>query len=498
MRCKGLESKFMSADEAAALVQPGATIGVSGFTPAGYPKAVPLALEKRANNGEDLRLTIMTGASVGPEIDEALAKSGAMARRYPYQTNSTLRKHINDGSIKYDDLHLSQSSQQVKEGFLGPVHFAIVEALAITEDGNIIPTTAVGNSNIYVESAEKVIIELNTSQPMDLEGIHDIYDIPLPPHREPIPISNVRDRIGKPYIECDPDKIVAIVETDLPDKTRSVAPVDDISKKMAQNLIGFLKQEVEEGRLPENLLPLQSGVGSVANAVLAGLEDSDFEHLEVYSEVLQDSVFSLIDCGKIDFASGTSITLSPEKAATLNEDIKKYRDKIILRPQEISNNPEVARRIGVIAMNTALEADIYGNVNSTHVAGTRMMNGIGGSGDFARSAYLTIFTTASTAKGGDVSSIVPFVSHVDHTEHDVMVLVTEQGVADLRGLAPTERAHLIIEKCVHPDYKDALRDYVKKAEQGKYLHTPHVLSEAFSWHERLNKTGSMKIKEDDK
>src|SRR5699024_4693300 len=131
------------------LVQPGATIGVSGFTPAGYPKAVPLALEKRANNGEDLKLTIMTGASVGPEIDEALAKSGAMARRYPYQTNSTLRKHINDGSIKYDDLHLRQSSQQVKEGFLGPVHFAIVEALAITEDGNIIPTTAVGNSNIY-------------------------------------------------------------------------------------------------------------------------------------------------------------------------------------------------------------------------------------------------------------------------------------------------------------------------------------------------------------
>ena len=78
--------------------------------------------------------------------------------------------------------------------------------------------------------------------------------------------------------------------------------------------------------------------------------------------------------------------------------IDEYRKKIILRPQEISNNPGIARRIGVIAMNTAIEFDIFGNVNSTHIMGSKMMNGVGGSGDFARSAYLTIFCTNSVAK----------------------------------------------------------------------------------------------------
>lgn len=493
MRCPKLADKVMSASEAASFIKPGMTVGTSGFTPAGYPKAIPLELQKRAEAGEELNLTIITGASVGPEIDGALSESGAMARRYPYQTNASLRNKINAGEIMYADMHLSQVGQQIKEGFFGPIHVAVVEAVAITEDGGIVPSTSVGNSNIFIDTAEKVIIEINTSQPLELEGVHDIYSLPCPPNREPIPLSKPDQRIGTTYIPCDPEKIVAIVETDIVDKTRSVAPIDDLSKKMAANLIEFLSKEVEAGRLPKNLLPLQSGVGSVANAVLAGLADSDFENLTVYSEVLQDSVFQLIDCNKVDFASGTSITLSPEMVEKLPEDIVKYCDKIVLRPQEISNNPEISRRLGVIAMNTALEADIYGNVNSTHVSGTRMMNGIGGSGDFARSAYLTIFTTASTAKDGKVSSIVPMVSHVDHTEHDVMVIVTEQGVADLRGLAPAERADLIIEKCVHPDYKEALRDYVKRAKECKFKHTPHILSEALSWYTRLEETGTMKV-----
>ena len=118
----------------------------------------------------------------------------------------------------------------------------------------------------------------------------------------------------------------------------------------------------------------------------------------------------------------------------------RYRDSIILRPQEISNHPELIRRLGCLAMNGMIEADIYGNVNSTHVNGTAIMNGIGGSGDFARNAYISFFMTPSTAKKGAVSCIVPMVTHVDHTEHDVHVLVTEQGLADLRGLSPKQRA----------------------------------------------------------
>lgn len=491
-RCKSLDSKVMTAEEAAKFINDGMVVGTSGFTPAGYPKAVPLALAKRAENGEQIGITLITGASVGPELDGALASSGVMKRRFPYQTNNDIRNKINDGTIKYQDMHLSHVPQLVKYGFLGEMDIAIVEAVAITEDGGIVPSTSIGNSATFVECAEKVIVEINTSQPLALEGVHDIYLPKAPPHREALPLVEASQRIGTTYIPCDPSKIVAVVFTDIPDATRPVAPIDEVSKKMAANLIGFLEKEVEAGRLPKNLLPLQSGVGSVANAVLGGLNDSKFENLEVYSEVLQDSVLDLLDSGKVKFASGTSITLSPDLLPKFYANFEKYKDKIMLRPQEISNSPEIARRIGVISLNTAIECDIYGNVNSTHIMGSRMMNGIGGSGDFTRNAYLSVFTTESIAKNGDISSIVPMVSHHDHTEHDVMVIVTEQGVADLRGLNPQERAEAIIENCAHPDYKDKLRDYLSRASSGKLKHTPHLLNEALSWHQKFVETGSMK------
>ena len=492
LRCKELESKVMTAQEAAKIFENDMVVGASGFTPAGYPKAVPIELAKRAENGEEIGITLITGASVGPELDKELAVSGVMKRRFPYQTTNECRNAINEGKIKYQDMHLSHVPQWVKYGYFGEMDIAIVEAVAITEDGGIVPSTSIGNSATFIENAKKVIVEINTSQPAELEGIHDIYLPQAPPNREPIPLVSVSQRIGTTYIPCDKEKIAAIVFTDISDSTRAVAPIDDTSRKMAQNLIKFLKEEVRLGRLPENLLPLQSGVGSVANAVLGGLCDSDFENLEVYSEVLQDSVLDLINANKVKFSSGTSITLSPHRLPGFYEEFDKYKDKMILRPQEISNHPEVARRLGVIAMNTAIEVDIYGNVNSTHIMGSRMMNGIGGSGDFTRNAYLSIFTTESIAKNGDISSIVPMVSHHDHTEHDVMVIVTEQGVADLRGLCPQERAEAIIENCAHPDYKEKLRDYYNRAKEGKFKHTPHLLKEALSWHEKFLETGNMK------
>ncbi len=493
LRCNELKSKVMNAMDASQFVKDGMVVATSGFTPAGYPKSVPEALAQRAKDGEKIGITLLTGASVGPELDGMLTESGVIKRRFPYQTNSTVRNAINDGTVKYQDMHLSHVGQQMSYGFFGNIDIAIIEACAITEDGYIVPTTSVGISNIAVREADKVIVEINSTQPVELEGIHDIYDLANPPKRQAIPLTDPTERIGTPYIKCDKSKIVAIVNSDKIDQTRAVAPVDDISKKMADNLIGFLKNEVKEERLPNTLLPLQSGVGSVANAILGGLVDSEFKDLVVYSEVIQDSVLDLLDAGTVKLASGTSITLSPELLPHFYKNFDKYKNKLILRPQEISNNPEIARRLGVISMNTAIEVDIYGNVNSTHIMGDRLMNGIGGSGDFTRNAYLSIFTTESIAKGGDISTIVPMVSHHDHTEHDVHVIVTEQGVADLRGKDPVERAREIINNCSHQDYKDELNDYLNRALEGKYKHTPHIISEALSWHDRFNRTGSMKI-----
>ncbi|NPV26820.1 MAG: acetyl-CoA hydrolase/transferase family protein [Firmicutes bacterium] len=489
---QSLRSKIISAEEAARLIKDGMNVATSGFTPSGYPKAVPLALAKRAEGGERIKINLLTGASVGDELDGALTRAGVINRRLPYQTNESLRKAINAGEVMYTDLHLSHVAQQTRYGFFGKIDVAIVEAALITQEGYLIPTTSVGNTPSYVQQAEMVIVEVNISQPLELEGMHDIYIPADPPHRLPIPLKKAADRIGTPYIPCSPEKIAAIVITDIKDRVRPLAPVDEISKRMANNLIEFFQFEVRKGRLPKNLLPLQSGVGSVANAILAGLVDSSFENLDFYSEVIQDSVFDLIDAGKIRIASGTSLTPSAEGLVRFYNNINHYREKIILRPQEISNNPEIARRIGSISMNTAIEVDIYGNVNSTHIMGSRMMNGIGGSGDFTRNAYLSIFATESIAKDGAISSIVPMVSHVDHTEHDVHVIITEQGVADLRNLSPRERARVIINNCAHPDYRPMLLDYLDRAEREVGAHTPHLLNEALSWHIRFMQHGSMK------
>jgi succinyl-CoA:acetate CoA-transferase len=456
-------SKLTTPDEAALLIKDGMTVGTSGFTMAGYPKAVPLALARRAEAGEDIKITLITGASVGDELDGALARAGVIGRRYPYQTNDAIRERINLGDIAYVDMHLSQVPFYIKQGYFGKIDVAIVEAVAIDEMGNIIPSASLGCSNVLMEYADKVIVEINTTQSMGLAGYHDVYSPKPIPHTEPISITKTGDRIGTPYISCPSDKLAAVVYCDIPDGTRPIPPIDDGSRKMAGHLLNFLKSEMAAGRLPDPLPPLQSGVGAVANAVLSGFIESDFNHLSLYSEVLQDSVLDLIDAGKVDFASGTALTLSPDKLLLFYKNIEQYRSKIVLRPQEISNSPEVVRRLGAIAVNTALEADLSGNINSTHLNGTYIMNGLGGSGDFTRNALISIFTTLSTAKNGTLSCIVPTVSHVDHTEHDVDILITERGIADLRGLTAYERAEKIIKNCAHPGFKDDLQAYIHYA-----------------------------------
>ncbi len=492
-----LRSKIMSADEAAALIPSGVNIGMSGFTGAGYPKELPLALARRIGaaheKGEPFKVSIWTGASTAPELDGALAKVDGIELRLPYQSDPTCRERINAGEMEYIDIHLSHVAQFAWFGFLGHLDVAVVEVAAVMDGGRLVPSGSVGNNKTWLDLADKVILEVNRRQSLSLEGMHDIYyGTRLPPHRQPIPLIDPGDRIGTPYLMCDPAKIIAIVETNQPDRNTAFSAPDENSRAIADHIIDFLQHEVRKGRLSNSLLPLQSGVGNVANAVFAGLKDGPFENLTAYTEVLQDGMLDLIASGTLTFASATALSLSHEMLARFEGDIENFRKKIVLRPQEISNHPEIIRRLGVIAMNGMIEADIYGNVNSTHIMGSSIMNGIGGSGDFARNGYLSFFMTPSVAKGGAISCIVPMVSHVDHTEHDVQVIVTEQGLADLRGLAPRQRARLIIEKCAHPHFRPALEDYYSRAIRGAPgLHTPHLLDEALNWHTRYLQRGSM-------
>jgi succinyl-CoA:acetate CoA-transferase len=497
-----LAQKIMSAEEAAALIQSGDQIGMSGFTGSGYPKAVPVELARRiaeANlRGQKFQVSVFTGASTGPELDGALAMAGGIHLRLPYQSDPETRKRINAGEMEYMDIHLSHVAQFVEYGFLGKLNVALVEVTAVLEDGRLIPSSSIGNNKTWIDQAERVILEVNSWQPAALEGMHDIYyGLQPPPNRGPIPLVHPGQRIGSPYLELPAEKVVAIVVTDSPDRNSAFKPPDQASKRIAGHILEFLSWEVQKGRMPANLLPLQSGVGNIANAVLFGLEEGSFEGLTSYTEVIQDGMIRLLKSGKLTCASATAFSLSPDVLNEVNANMASYRDRIVMRPQEISNHPEIIRRLGVIAMNGMIEADMYGNVNSTHVMGSRIQNGIGGSGDFARNGYLSIFMAPSTAQKGTISTVVPMVSHVDHTEHDVQVIVTEQGLADLRGLSPRQRAHLIIEKCCNPDYKPMLLDYLNRAERLSYgKHTAHLMTEALGWHNRYLRSGSMRMREE--
>lgn len=494
----GLASRLASPEDAAALIPNGATVGMSGFTGSGYPKSVPMALAKRIEGehaaGRPFKVKVWTGASTGPELDGALAKANGIEFRLPYNSDPLARERINRGEMQYFDMHLSQVAPMAWQGFLGKLDIAVVEVAGIRPDGSLIPSSSVGNNKTWIERADKVILEVNRWQNAALKGMHDIYyGAALPPNRVPIPLVRPNDRIGEPYLRCPPEKVAAVVETDAPDRNLPFAAPDDSARFIAGHIIDFLSHEVKVGRLPASLLPIQSGVGNVANAVLQGLVESPFEGLQAFTEVLQDGMLDLMEAGKLVSTSATAFSLSPEAAARLNRDMERFRGRLILRPQEISNHPELVRRLGCIAMNGLIEADIYGAVNSTHVMGSRIQNGIGGSGDFARNAYISIFMTPSTAKGGKISAIVPKAAHVDHIPQDVQVIVTEQGLADLRGLSPRQRARVIIDRCAHPDYRDALEDYYARAcMDGQAGQSPILLGEAFSWHQRYLYTGDMR------
>ncbi len=499
VRPPALRRKICSAEDAAALIGNGMTIGSGGFTPSGTPKAVPRALAARIEEahaqGHPFAIRLFTGASTSPDLDGALARVSGVSFRMPYNGDATMRAKINAGETAYVDLHLSKVAPWVRAGFFGKVDIAVIEAAAILEDGGIVPTLAVGNNKTWLDLAEKVIIEVNSWHNPAIHGLHDIWGGDLhPEERLPIPIRRPDDRIGETVFRVDPDKIAAIVLTNEPDQNASFRDTDDSARQIAGHLMEFFRHETAHGRLPPALPPLQSGVGNVANAVMAAFVDSPFENLFAYTEVIQDGMLAMIHSGKMRAVSGSAFSVSRDAVEILNRDMETLREKLILRPQEISNNPEIIRRLGCVTMNTMIEADIYGNVNSTRVMGSRVQNGIGGSGDFARSSHLSIFMAPSTAKNSAISAIVPMTAHVDHISQDVQIMVTEQGLADLRGLPARQRARLIIERCAHPEYRPMLKDYLIRAENGVYGgETPHLLTESLCWHQRFIETGSMRI-----
>jgi succinyl-CoA:acetate CoA-transferase len=469
----------LDAETAAAGIDADATVLTSGFGSVGYPKLIPLAL---AESDRELSLTVVSSGNVGAEIDVDLVESGAIERRFSYQSSSVARAKTNAREIAFSDRNASAIGDEVQYGGLVDPDVAIVEAIAVG-DGWFVPSTSLGQVPAFVAAADELLIELNRAQPLELQALHDVYRPDAPPDRGPIPLADPGGRIGDPYVEFDPPKLVAVVETDRADDTYTFRDPTDDDLAIAANLGDFLADELARSPAFDDAVHLQFGVGSLGNALMGELKELDFGDRDVvyFGELIQDGLFDMLDAGRLESASATSLALTDEGQRRLFDDVARYAEDVVLRPADVSNHPGLIDRFGVVGVNSAVEVDIYGNVNSTHARGTRMINGIGGSADYNRNALVSVCALPSTLKGGSISRVVPMAFHVDHTEHDVDVFVTEQGVADVRGLSPVERAERIIEECAHPSVAPELRAYLDDVRE-QDNHIPHDVARAAEWH----------------
>jgi succinyl-CoA:acetate CoA-transferase len=180
------------------------------------------------------------------------------------------------------------------------------EVTAVLEGGRLVPSSSLGNNRTWIDQAEKVTLEVNAWQPAELEGMHDIYyGLENPPHRQPIPLTHTGQRNWHSPSPRRSRKVAAIVLTDSPDRNSAFESPDEASRRIAGHILDFLGWEVKKGRIPGSLLPLQSGVGNIANAVLFGLQEGPFENMTSYTEVIQDGMIELLRSGKLTCASAT-------------------------------------------------------------------------------------------------------------------------------------------------------------------------------------------------
>lgn len=487
--CPSLKKRITSAAKASELIQDGMTVAMSGYAMAGYPKAIPKELVRRKTEGQRLSINLITGANV-PWLDELLAGAEIVSGRVPMVASKVLSSQVNSQKVRYVEQQMYKMPRLLRSNSFGNIDVVIIEALAVTEEG-LIPTTSVGLTSYLMDAANEIIVEINNAQPEILFGMHDIY-IPKPsPATEPIPLTSCKDRIGSTFIPIDSSKIRYIVETKKPENDKQLNTYTPVSKKVAENLFGFIRKEyrTESGGL---IPPVQLGFGNIANAVADLLQVSEFTNLQFFCGGISESILKLLTCGKASGISTSGISMNENVGKILGQ-ISNIHEKLVLRNGDMINNAEIIGRLGILALNSGIEIDIYGNVNSSHITGNRVVYGIGGGANFAQNAGLSVLLIPSVSKSGAISNIVPMVSHQDICEHDIDIVITENGYADIRGLDELQRAEAIISNCAAEAYKQQLLDYFATSKElgGHHPQNPKM---AFEWYSRLRETGTMREK----
>jgi succinyl-CoA:acetate CoA-transferase len=483
--CASLKNRINSAAKASELIEDGMTVAMSGYAMAGYPKAIPEELVRRKNRDLNFTINLITGANV-PWLDKVLGASEIISRRVPMCASKVLSSQVNANKVSYVEQQMCKMPRLLRSRSFGEIDVLVVEALAVTDEG-LIPTTSVGLTHYLMEAANEIIVELNRAQPEVLFGMHDVYIPKPPPATEPIPLTNCKDRIGSAFIPFNNSKIKYIIETDTSEIEDQQPTYSIETRKTAENLVSFLQTEYltrNAGELP----PIQLGFGNIADAVADLLQTSEFNNLQLFCGGVSERVLELLQCGKASCVSTAGITMNTNPSKL--EQIPEVHEKLIIRNGDMINNAEIIGRLGVIALNSGIEIDIYGNVNSSHIRGNIVVNGIGGGANFAQNAGLSVMLISSMSKSGAISNIVPMVSHLDICEHDIDIVVTENGIADLRGLDDLQRAEAIISNCAADEYQQQLLDYFHSSKKlgGHHPQDPQL---AFAWYTRLQETGTM-------
>ena len=474
-------------EDASALITDSMHIAMSGYSGAGYPKAVVEALRERKIAGDNFSINLTTGANV-PWVDERLGSVGIIKKRSPMVAHKTLSSLVNKGEVNYIEQQMNRMPRLLRNNAFGPIDLLVVEALGFDENGYLIPTNSVGMIDYLIKAADKIIVEINSAQNEKLAKLHDIYIMKDPPFTQPIPLVRPNQRIGMKGIPFDHRKIVAIVDTDIPEISTQVYATNSTNKKITQNLFNFL--ELEYKKLNGFLPPVQTGFGAIADSIITGFENTSFKDIQFFCGGIGESAMTLLESGKAKSLSTGGIGMN-EKVSNILSTLPKIENFLTIRNGAITNSSEIINRLSLIALNTGIEIDIYGNVNSSHISGSRVVNGIGGGANFAQNSGLSIVLIPSLTKGNAISNIVPMVSHQDINEHDVDIVITENGVADLRGLDDVQRANVIIKSCASPEYKDSLYSYLQRAIKLTGGHHPQLPQEAFRWYQRLKDTGTM-------
>ena len=483
----GLQNRIATADEAAAVIRDGMTIAMSGWAMAGYPKAVVNALAARRQSGSDVTIALITGANV-PWLDEKLGAEEIISRRAPMLASRTLAAQANNGSLSYVEQQMSKMPRLLRSHSFGEIDIAVVESLGFDAGGNLIPTSSVGMTHYLMSAAAEIIVEINAAQPETLRGLHDVHIPSAVPDTQPIPLVRTNQRIGMAGIPVDLNKVRCIVQTDTPERLGPQPAGTLVTDAIADHLFDFL--ELHFGGPDRPLPPLQTGFGGLADSIADRFQHSSFSDLQFFCGGITEPVLELLASGKATALSTGGVGMS-ERVEEILHDTPNLPDHLVIRNGDVTNSAEIISRLGLIALNTGIEIDVYGNVNSSHIAGTRVVNGIGGGATFAQNAGLSVLLIPSTAKGGAISNIVPMVAHQDISEHDIDVVVTEHGLADLRGLDDGERADAIISNCTGEGYRDQLTAYLQTARDQCGGHHPQLPSEAFAWYRRLREEGTM-------